>query len=99
MIVIGSHSLFSLYLDVYKYGLIMLSTNFFILRFMGYWDDRQTDNGKFHDLEVLYYLADDTMEIRELTHAPSGHIKYSAYVRRGPLPKVCIFSDAMNKYI
>ncbi|XP_001949545.2 EF-hand domain-containing family member C2-like [Acyrthosiphon pisum] len=36
-----------------------------ILRFRGYWDDRNQMDGDLHFYEVLYYLADDTMELVE----------------------------------
>jgi hypothetical protein len=38
-----------------------------VLRFYGYWDDQETVFGYLHRLEILYYLADDTIEIREVS--------------------------------
>ena len=38
-----------------------------VLRFTGYWDDTKTANGDIRHLEVLYHLADDTVEIKGKT--------------------------------
>lgn len=35
-----------------------------VLRFTGYWDDTNTANGDIRHLELLYHLADDTVEIK-----------------------------------
>lgn len=58
-----------------------------VLRFYGYWDDRRTADGILHNLELLYYLADDTIEIKEITY-DCGIEKGSMFIRREKLPKV-----------
>ncbi|KAL1140109.1 hypothetical protein AAG570_000041 [Ranatra chinensis] len=54
-----------------------------ILSFDAYWDDRDTEYGYLHLLKVLYYLADDTMEVRDVTDKDHSFL----IVRRSKLPK------------
>lgn len=35
-----------------------------VLNFKGYWDDREKYGGLLHKVTVLYYPADDTLEVR-----------------------------------
>ncbi|XP_065162838.1 EF-hand domain-containing family member C2-like isoform X2 [Atheta coriaria] len=59
-----------------------------LLRFYAYWDDRESEFGVFHDLEVFYYLADDTIEIKDVVSR--GALKRSTgtlLMRRCKLPK------------
>lgn len=58
-----------------------------MLHFQGYWDDQDTDYGYVHHLEIRYYLADDTIEIREL-QSESGAEPAFVFLRRGKLPKL-----------
>lgn len=51
-----------------------------VLKFNAYWDDRRSESGRLHRLVLLYYLADDTVEVR----FDNGAI----LVKRGPMPKV-----------
>lgn len=53
-----------------------------ILKFYGYWQEK-TELGEFHNLEIYYYLADDTIEIKEVS-CPG------VFLKRGKLPKVRI---------
>ncbi|XP_022907177.1 EF-hand domain-containing family member C2-like [Onthophagus taurus] len=59
-----------------------------VLRFYGYWDDRESENGILHDLEIHYYLADDTMEIKEIIPPNSGRDTGFMFMKRAKLPKV-----------
>ncbi|XP_017782894.1 PREDICTED: EF-hand domain-containing family member C2-like [Nicrophorus vespilloides] len=59
-----------------------------ILRFYGYWDDRDSDFGEFHDLEIYYYLADDTIEIKDIIPPNGGRDTGSLLMKRSKLPKV-----------
>lgn len=36
-----------------------------VLRFFGFWDDRESESGLFHKLIIQYYLSDDTIDVRE----------------------------------
>ncbi|XP_011304473.1 EF-hand domain-containing family member C2 [Fopius arisanus] len=58
-----------------------------VLRFYGYWDDRESEYGIIHDLEVRYYLADDTIEIKEILPKNSGREGSSMYIKRMKIPK------------
>ncbi|KAL7303856.1 hypothetical protein TKK_0003978 [Trichogramma kaykai] len=55
-----------------------------ILRFYGYWDDRDSLYGYVHDLEILFYLADGTMEIVENLPRGAGR---SLLVKRVKVPR------------
>ena len=57
-----------------------------VLRFYGYWDDQETVYGYLHRLEILYYLADDTIEIREVRE-DCGKTSISMFLHRDKIPK------------
>lgn len=63
-----------------------------MLRFYGYWDDTESVHGVVHDLEIHYYLADGTMEIKENLAANSGRDSGFMLVKRMKIPKV-------NRYV
>ncbi|XP_072389050.1 EF-hand domain-containing family member C2-like isoform X1 [Diabrotica undecimpunctata] len=58
-----------------------------VLHFQGYWDDQKTLYGYIHHLEIRYYLADDTIEIKELQAEAGGEPAFM-FLRRGKLPKL-----------
>ncbi|XP_031332726.1 EF-hand domain-containing family member C2-like isoform X2 [Photinus pyralis] len=58
-----------------------------VLRFYGYWDDQETQYGYLHHLEVLYYLSDDTIDIKEVVVDNGGHKSSSVFFRRDKLVK------------
>ncbi|CAH1962003.1 unnamed protein product [Acanthoscelides obtectus] len=58
-----------------------------VLHFLAYWDDHDTEYGYIHNLEIRYYLADDTIEIKELQSESGGEPGF-IFLRRGKLPKV-----------
>ncbi|XP_033360421.1 EF-hand domain-containing family member C2-like isoform X1 [Bombus vosnesenskii] len=62
-----------------------------VLRFYGYWDDTDNLYGVVHDLEIYYYLADNTIEIKENLPSNSGRDSGSMFLRRMQVPK--IFSE------
>lgn len=62
-----------------------------VLRFYGYWDDTDNLYGVVHDLEIYYYLADNTIEIKENLPSNSGRDSGSTFLRRMQVPKVRIF--------
>lgn len=55
-----------------------------VLCFTGYWDDRATCDGELHLLKVLYYLADDTIEVKDVTWKDQHYTLY----KKAKLPKV-----------
>lgn len=59
-----------------------------VLRFYGYWDDTMSEFGDIRKLEVLYHLADDTIEIKEKLPLNSGRESNGKFLKRGKLPKV-----------
>lgn len=58
-----------------------------VLRFSGYWDDRDSEFGDVHHLEVLYHLSDDTIEIKWKLPPNSGYNSNGMFLKRGKLPK------------
>ncbi|XP_055640379.1 EF-hand domain-containing family member C2 isoform X2 [Toxorhynchites rutilus septentrionalis] len=58
-----------------------------VLRFQGFWDDRSSLFGDLHELEVLYHLSDDSIEIKENLPINSGRDSNGMFLRRGRLPK------------
>ncbi|KAG5872507.1 hypothetical protein JTB14_027095 [Gonioctena quinquepunctata] len=58
-----------------------------VLHFKGYWDDKETEYGYVHHLSIRYYLADDTIEIKELQVESSDEPGF-IFLRRGKLPQV-----------
>ena len=57
-----------------------------VLRFYGVWDESKAIYGQLHRFMVHYYLADDSIEIREL-QAGKNASHSVIYVRRQKLPK------------
>ncbi|XP_012275373.1 EF-hand domain-containing family member C2 [Orussus abietinus] len=58
-----------------------------VLRFYGYWDDSDSPFGVVHHLEIHYYLADDTIEIKENIPPNSGRDSGVTFVKRTKIPK------------
>lgn len=59
-----------------------------VLLFHGFWDDRASMFGDLRRLLVHYYLADDTMEIKESYPVNSGrHESSGVFLKRMRLPK------------
>ncbi|XP_043475063.1 EF-hand domain-containing family member C2 [Leptopilina heterotoma] len=58
-----------------------------VLRFYGYWDDRDNLYGEVHNLEIHYYLADDTIEIKEILPENSGRDAGPLFLKRSKIPK------------
>lgn len=59
---------------------------FQVLNFTGYWDDQVTEYGYLHRLQVRYFLADDTIEIKEMQSESGGEPGFM-FLRRAKLPK------------
>ncbi|KAL4715967.1 hypothetical protein ACJJTC_013267 [Scirpophaga incertulas] len=58
-----------------------------VLRFYGYWDDRDAEFGVIHQLEIHYFLADDTIEIKEVLPPNSGMEAGPMFLKRMRLPR------------
>ncbi|KAG7202805.1 hypothetical protein KM043_009964 [Ampulex compressa] len=59
-----------------------------VLRFYGYWDDTESPHGIIHDLEIHYFLADQTLEIKENLPPNSGRNSGCMFVKRMRIPKL-----------
>lgn len=59
-----------------------------VLRFYCIWDDTESVFGDVRELTLHYFLADDTIEIRELVSPNSGRDTIPKFLRRSKLPKV-----------
>ncbi|XP_015218867.1 EF-hand domain-containing family member C2 isoform X1 [Lepisosteus oculatus] len=58
-----------------------------VLRFFCHWDDSETMFGDSRELVLHYFLADDTIEIREVTYPNSGRDAVPKFLHRRKLPK------------
>ncbi|CAG9786774.1 unnamed protein product [Diatraea saccharalis] len=72
-----------------------------VLRFYGYWDDRDSEFGVMHFLEIHYFLADDTIEIKE-TMPPNSGMEADTFT---PLPiptdkdKECVSTSVADRQL
>lgn len=69
-----------------------------VLRFTAYWDDRDSMFGDLRDLELFYYLADDTVHIRELYPHNAGRDGTSTFLARGRLPRCWTGMPAIGQH-
>ncbi|XP_023249211.1 EF-hand domain-containing family member C2 [Seriola lalandi dorsalis] len=58
-----------------------------VLRFYCFWDATESTFGDPRELILHYYLADDTIEIREVITPNSGRDSIPKFLRRSKLPK------------
>jgi len=58
-----------------------------VLRFFCYWDDTDNMFGDPREMVLHYFLADDTIEIREVIKPNSGRDATPMFLKRAPLPK------------
>jgi hypothetical protein len=58
-----------------------------VLRFYALWDDRDRAFGDLRRFILNYYLADDTMEVRETLSSNDGRDPFPSFVRRSQVPK------------
>ncbi|ALC41366.1 Efhc1.2 [Drosophila busckii] len=57
-----------------------------VLKFQGYWNDT-SEYGDVRRLDICYYLADDTIDIKEKYPRNSGREGPNTFLKRGKLPK------------
>lgn len=62
------------------------------LKFTAFWDDRDSLSGDIHDLNVYYYLSDDTIQITEIPK----HGRPVIFYKRLKLPKVLIQTNILQ---
>eukprot|EP00049_Salpingoeca_infusionum_P018042 m.355473 g.355473 ORF g.355473 m.355473 type:complete len:549 (+) comp17261_c0_seq1:265-1911(+) len=58
-----------------------------VLRFYCVWDDRQALYGELRPFILLYFLVDDTIEIRESHEANDGRDKFPLLLKRQRVPR------------
>ncbi|XP_009861426.2 EFHC2 protein [Ciona intestinalis] len=58
-----------------------------VLRFECYWDDADSMFGDTREMVLHYFLADDTIEIREVIPPNSGRDAVPVFLKRARLPK------------
>ncbi|VDP91281.1 unnamed protein product [Echinostoma caproni] len=58
-----------------------------VLRFFCFWDDTESMYGDPREMILQYYLADDTIDIREVIPANSGRDGVPCFLRRQKLPR------------
>jgi len=58
-----------------------------VLRFDAYWDDTDSAFGDVHQMVLHYYLADDTVEVREVYRPNAGRDTIPVFLQRGKLPR------------
>lgn len=66
-----------------------------VLRFYAIWDDTNCAFGDHHPCIIHYFLADDTVEVREIHKRNDGRDPFPVLMRRQRLPK--IFVDKNSK--
>lgn len=59
-----------------------------ILKFQAAWDDRDSEYGEIRKCELLYFLADDTVSVREIFGKNCGRDPFPQLLRKCKLPKV-----------
>lgn len=62
-----------------------------VLRFYGVWDDTETMFGDIREVVLHYFLADDTIEIKEVIPVNSGRDAVPLFLNRQKLPKVNVY--------
>ncbi|XP_074166759.1 EF-hand domain-containing protein 1 isoform X1 [Sminthopsis crassicaudata] len=61
-----------------------------VLRFYAIWDDTDSMFGETRNYIILYYLADDTVEVREVHERNDGRDPFPVLVKRQRLPKILV---------
>lgn len=64
-----------------------LSHDRHVLRFWCFWDDTECMFGDTREMMLHYFLADDTVEIREVIQPNSGRDAVPVFLKRSRLPK------------
>ena len=67
-----------------------------VLRFFAVWDDRGALYGEKRPFVVHYYLADDSVEVLEVSEPNSGRDPFPVFLRRQPLPNKPLEVDALG---
>ena len=63
------------------------------------WDDRDSEYGGFLPYEILYFLSDDTVSVKEVHTKNSGRDPFPQLLRKTKLPKVLAFLTKYHKQV
>ncbi|XP_057671863.1 EF-hand domain-containing protein 1-like [Diorhabda carinulata] len=67
-----------------------------VLKFKAVWDDRENEYGELMKYEILYFLADDTVSVKEVHEKNDGRDPYPVLLRKMKLPKR--YNDTPSTY-
>ncbi|ENN78711.1 hypothetical protein D910_03621 [Dendroctonus ponderosae] len=67
-----------------------------VLRFKAAWDDRENEYGDLMKFEILFFLSDDTVAVKNVHEENSGRDPYPVLLRKIKLPK--IYTDTPTTY-
>ncbi|KAK9872960.1 hypothetical protein WA026_020309 [Henosepilachna vigintioctopunctata] len=67
-----------------------------ILRFHAVWDDRDSEYGELRKYDILYFLSDDTICVKEIHTKNNGRDPFPLLLRRIKIPK--IYTDVPINY-
>ncbi|CAG9766041.1 unnamed protein product [Ceutorhynchus assimilis] len=67
-----------------------------VLKFKAAWDDRENEYGELMKFEILYFLADDTVLVKNVQQENSGRDPCAVLLRKTKLPK--IYTDTPVTY-
>lgn len=70
-----------------------------VLRFFCIWEDTGSVFVELRELILHYFLADDTIEIKEVILPNSGRDTVSKFLRRSKLPKVRHHDRMFKKFV
>ncbi|CAH0556686.1 unnamed protein product [Brassicogethes aeneus] len=59
-----------------------------VLKFKAVWDDRDSEYGELRKYEVLYFLADDGISVKEVHEKNDGRDPFPLLLRKTKLPKI-----------
>ncbi|UYV80549.1 EFHC1 [Cordylochernes scorpioides] len=70
-----------------------------VLRFWGVWDDREAQYGELRPVILLYYLADDTLEVLDVRQPNDGRDPFPKILRRQrmPHPNCEVLTDSFHR--
>ncbi|CAG9840580.1 unnamed protein product [Diabrotica balteata] len=67
-----------------------------VLKFKAVWDDRENEYGDLMKYEILYFLSDDTVVVKEIHEKNDGRDPYPLLLRKMKLPKR--YTDTPSTY-
>lgn len=68
-------------------------------RFQAVWDDRENEYGDLMKYEILYFLSDDTVTVKEIHLNNDGRDPYPILLRKTKLPKVIAYAATKSSLL